>query len=128
MLRVLAKTAQLGFLSLAAYNTVVALWGWKNRTPAAAGPRSRRLRVVVPAHNEEATITAVVEEFRGSPYLDEILVVASKVKAYIKARSGMNTSGSVMDELSDHVRKICDKAIKSAAQHERKTVLDRDVP
>jgi hypothetical protein len=59
---------------------------------------------------------------------DEVLVVASKVKAYIKARSGMNTAGSVMDELSNHVRRVCDKAIKSAAQHERKTVLDRDVP
>ncbi len=59
---------------------------------------------------------------------DEILVVASKVKAYIKARSGMNTSAAVMEELSKHVRRICDKAIKSAAEHERKTVLDRDVP
>jgi TRAP-type C4-dicarboxylate transport system substrate-binding protein len=39
----------------------------------------------------------------------------------------MNTSASVMDELSNQVRRICDKAIKSAARNERKTVLDRDV-
>jgi hypothetical protein len=59
---------------------------------------------------------------------DEVLVVASKVKAYIKARSGMNTSGAVMDALSHHIRALCDKAIRSAIENERKTVLDRDVP
>jgi histone H3/H4 len=40
----------------------------------------------------------------------------------------MNCGDSVADMLSDHVRAICDEAIRSAAQDERKTVLDRDVP
>jgi hypothetical protein len=57
---------------------------------------------------------------------DEILVVVSKVKNYIRARSGMNTSDSVMDTLSGFVRKYSDQAIQSAERNGRKTVLDRD--
>lgn len=58
----------------------------------------------------------------------EMLIVVSKLKKYIKDRSGMNTSDSVADVLSEHVRAICDDAIRAAARAERKTVLDRDVP
>jgi hypothetical protein len=56
----------------------------------------------------------------------EILIVASKLKDYIRARSEMNTSASVMDTLSDFVRQKCDDAIDKARQEGRKTVLDRD--
>ena len=56
----------------------------------------------------------------------EVLVVVSKLKAYIKARSGMNTSDSVSDVLSDRIRKLCDAAIEVAQADGRKTVLDRD--
>ncbi|GAB4525307.1 MAG: hypothetical protein Tsb0020_43340 [Haliangiales bacterium] len=58
----------------------------------------------------------------------DILIVVSKLKKYIRARSGMNTSESVMSVLSDHVRAICDAAIRTAAEDGRKTVLDRDLP
>jgi hypothetical protein len=58
----------------------------------------------------------------------EILIVVSKLKKYIKDRSGFNTSDNIVDILSDHVRAICDDAIRAAARDERKTVLDRDVP
>lgn len=58
----------------------------------------------------------------------DMLIVVSKMKKYIKDRSGMNCSDSVADMLSDHVRAICDEAIRSAGRNERKTVLDRDVP
>lgn len=57
----------------------------------------------------------------------EILVVVSKLKAYIRARSGMNTSDAVAEVLSDHLRQICDLAIDRASADGRKTVLDRDV-
>ncbi|MCB9562361.1 MAG: hypothetical protein H6708_18300 [Kofleriaceae bacterium] len=57
-----------------------------------------------------------------------MLIVVSKLKKYIRERSGMNTSDGVMDVLSDHVRAICDDAIRTAAGDGRKTVLDRDVP
>ncbi|MBA3460101.1 MAG: hypothetical protein H0T46_09090 [Deltaproteobacteria bacterium] len=56
------------------------------------------------------------------------LIVISKLKKYIKDRSGMNCSDAVADMLSDHVRAVCDEAIRAAARDERKTVLDRDVP
>ncbi len=58
----------------------------------------------------------------------EILIVASRLKAYVAARSGMNTSERVLSHLSDIVRRVCDEAIRNAARDERKTVLDRDVP
>jgi hypothetical protein len=58
----------------------------------------------------------------------EVLIVVSKMKKYIKDRSGMNTSDAVAEVLSDHVRAVCDEAIRAAARDERKTVLDRDVP
>ncbi len=58
----------------------------------------------------------------------EILIVMSKLKKYIRDRSGMNTSDAVAEALSDHVRAVCDEAIRNAALDERKTVLDRDVP
>ena len=56
----------------------------------------------------------------------DVLVVVSKLKAYIRARSGMNTSGSVNDALSELVRGLCDDAIQRAAADERKTVMGRD--
>lgn len=56
----------------------------------------------------------------------EVLVIASRLKDYIQARGEMNTSGAVMDVLSDHLRVIADRAIESARAEGRRTVLDRD--
>ena len=56
----------------------------------------------------------------------DILVVVSKLKAYVRARSGMNTSDSVMEVLSDRLRRLCDEGIRSAAANGRKTLMDRD--
>jgi len=58
----------------------------------------------------------------------DILIVVSKLKKYIKDRSGMNCSDAVAEVLSDHVRALCDDSIRAAGRDERKTVLDRDVP
>jgi histone H3/H4 len=62
----------------------------------------------------------------NDPLESEILVVVSKLKAYIRARSEMNTSDSVMETLSDLVRRLCDDAIDKARAAGRKTVMDRD--
>ena len=56
----------------------------------------------------------------------DTLIVSSKLKKYIKARSGMSTSDKVLPALSDRVRSLCDEAIRNAAADGRKTVLDRD--
>jgi histone H3/H4 len=60
------------------------------------------------------------------PVPNDVLIVASKLKNYIRAKSGMNTSGSVIEKLSEIVRRECDKAIEAAKQDGRKTVMDRD--
>lgn len=57
---------------------------------------------------------------------NEILVVASKLKNYIRAKSGMNTSASVLGVLSEKVQRLCDQAIENARADGRKTVKDRD--
>jgi hypothetical protein len=56
----------------------------------------------------------------------DILVVASKVKEYIRVRSGMNTSDRVMELLSRRIRAYVNDAIRRAEQDGRKTLMDRD--
>lgn len=60
--------------------------------------------------------------------MSEVLVVASKVKSYIKEKGDMNTSGAVPEELSKRIALLLDKAIQNAKADGRKTVMDRDVP
>lgn len=92
------------------------------RTAEAAAPRERRIVGVAGAGREPTALPDVDE----ASLPREVLIVASKLKQYIRARSGMNTSDAVMDALSDIVRGACDAAIRRAAQDGRKTVMDRD--
>ena len=62
----------------------------------------------------------------GDDLPKDVLIVVSKLKAYVKARSGMSTSDGAIDVLSDHLRKLCDQAIQHAGTAGRKTVMDRD--
>jgi histone H3/H4 len=57
----------------------------------------------------------------------DILVVASKVKKYVRDKSGMNTSAEILDELSRQVERLCDQAIERAKLDGRKTVKGRDL-
>ena len=59
---------------------------------------------------------------------NEVLVVASKIKTYIKDKGDMKTSATVLQALSDRIRSLCDQAIESARNDGRNTILDRDVP
>jgi hypothetical protein len=68
-----------------------------------------------------------VSDEATKPTDEAVLVVISKVKAYIRAKSGMNTSDGVVPILSERIRQVCDEAIESAKSDGRKTVLDRDV-
>ena len=58
--------------------------------------------------------------------MSDVLVVASKVKKFIKDKSGMSTSASVMQALTSVVERECNKAIEKAKNDKRKTVMDRD--
>ena len=86
------------------------------RPQATSAPRRRQVAAPPPRPQPDGDVPR------------DILIVVTKLKKYIKARSGMNTSDAVMSRLSDHVRYICDQAIENARDAERKTVLDRDVP
>ena len=66
-------------------------------------------------------------EAKGGGAPSEILVVASRLKDYIRERSGFNTSERVLAPLSDIVREAADRAIESARRDGRQTVLDRDL-
>jgi len=56
----------------------------------------------------------------------ETLVIASKVKAFIKEASELKCSAAVIDVLSDKVRDLCEAAIKNAQADGRKTVQEKD--
>ena len=86
-------------------------------SPANSEQRGRR-RIV---RNEPSART-------GNETPGEILIVASRLKEYIRAKAGFNTSDRVLAPLSDLVRRLCDEAIKNASREGRTTVLDRDIP
>jgi hypothetical protein len=87
--------------------------------PAAASSRDERRIVGGPARKAGVELQPA-----GLPR--DVLVVVSKLKTYVRARSGMNTSDAVVDVLSDIVREHCDAAIQKAAADGRKTVMPRD--
>ncbi|MBI2082454.1 MAG: hypothetical protein HYT76_02700 [Deltaproteobacteria bacterium] len=60
--------------------------------------------------------------------MSDLLVVASKIKKYIKEKSQMSTAASTLNVLSEIIKGVCDKAITNAQSDGRKTVMDRDVP
>jgi hypothetical protein len=99
--------------------------------PTMASPRTAEAPRAEPA--KERRIVAVGAPVKVGPVAlqesgvpSDILIVASKLKAYVRARSGMNTSDGVMDVLSDIVRELCDAAVQRAAEDGRKTVMPRD--
>lgn len=59
-------------------------------------------------------------------HMSDTLVIASKVKAFVKKHSEMSTSASVMEALTKIVERECTKAIENAKAAKRKTVMDRD--
>jgi histone H3/H4 len=61
-----------------------------------------------------------------SPKINEILVVASKIKKFVKDNGGYSTSSQCMEQLTVRVENICKKAIENAQKDKRKTVMDRD--
>jgi histone H3/H4 len=61
------------------------------------------------------------------PNIEEVLVVASKIKKLIKEQSDMSTSSQVMEQLTVRVQNQSLRAIESAKKAKRKTVMDRDL-
>ncbi|TPV96955.1 MAG: hypothetical protein B7733_02075 [Myxococcales bacterium FL481] len=96
------------------------------RVPA-EGVRAVRSRDS-PGHEPRQGVRRRVETKRQrDPSLPaDVLIVASKLKAYVRAASDLNTSANVMDVLSDKVRDLCDAAIERARADGRQTLMDRD--
>ncbi|HEU5072767.1 MAG TPA: hypothetical protein VFU02_01310 [Polyangiaceae bacterium] len=88
--------------------------------------RTEEERAAPRAAVEAAPRRRIVGEDDDKDLPREVLVVVSKLKQYIRARSGMNTSDNVTSVLSDHLRRLCVQAIRHAAEDDRKTVMDRD--
>lgn len=87
----------------------------KSPTSSPAAPRKR------------VSVDAPAPLSSGNDVPKDILVVVSKLKKYIKSRSGMNTSDNLMPVLSDRIRQLCDQAIRKAGEDGRRTVMDRDL-
>lgn len=99
-------------------------WAEENRSP--------RKEDYVPSADESAPRRIIVgskpanTEAVGSANEEDILIVASKLKQYIKDKHDMNTSANVMEILSHIVRRHTDQAVAKARGEGRKTVMDRD--
>jgi hypothetical protein len=110
-------------------------WAEERRSPSRAAwareqaeeaAKQRPRGVAAPASAARAPQRRSIPAARPSDVPREVLVVVSKLKSYIHARSGMSTSDAVAERLSEKIRLLCDEAIRRAEQNGRKTVLDRD--
>ena len=94
----------------------------EKKAPASAAAESAQ-----PANRVYATASTAKPQSSSAQQIPrDVLVVASRLKEYILARSEYNTSQAVIDVLSDHLRIVCDRAIDNARAEGRKTVMDRD--
>ncbi len=81
MLGLLARVAQAALLGLVGWNLGTSAWGWPRPRPAPRGDRSRRFRVVVPAHDEEAVVATLLADLAALDYpadLVETWVIADR--------------------------------------------------
>ena len=68
MLRVLLGTVEVLLIVLIGYNLLVAFFGWRNPEPVPVGERKRRLRVLIPAHDEENVIGRLLDDLSSQTY------------------------------------------------------------
>lgn len=93
----------------------------ENTAPQTSGeekPQAERRKIVSQGTTSAPNKTSVAT--------DEVLVVASKMKKYVKSQWGLNTSDNVMQVLSKALRQLCDDAAQNARKAGRKTLMDRD--
>jgi hypothetical protein len=98
---------------------------WERQQSGEAGQR-KTVKADAPRRPSEPTARRRIIGEGKQPGPQEILVVASRFKDYIKAVHGMNTSDRVFEVISEELRRIANKAAGNAKEADRKTVLDRD--
>ena len=104
-------------------------WAEETRAPtreAWQAEQETQLAAEAPVEEKPTRERKIVSKEAAPEVPREVLVVVSKLKAYIRARTGFNTSDAVAEVLSDHLRRLCDLAVDNATVDNRKTVLDRD--
>ncbi len=95
-------------------------------SPAPRAPVARAASVSSSVPEAQRRVVANPNVVATDDLPKDVLVVVSKLKKYIRARSGMNTSEDVLTVLSEQIRQICNRAITHAAEDGRKTVKGRD--
>ncbi len=100
-------------------------WAEEERSPAqsaVANTQQPVRRIVTSPSSSPAAPTS-----SGSSAMDaEILIVASKLKQYVKDKYDLNTSADVMEALSHAVRRLTDRAVEKSKAEGRKTLMGRD--
>ena len=99
-------------------------WAEENRSPRkedyqAVDDSNAPRRILVTNRPTESSAVGEARE-------EDILIVASKLKQYVKEKYDMNTSANVMEALSRIVRRQTDQAVARARSEGRKTLMDRD--
>lgn len=105
-------------------------WAVERRAPTTPEPGVAASAGAAPASEPRGPRRIVVSPppKKPDPVPQEVLIVASRLKDYVRARSGYNTSDRVLEPLSEIVRRVVDQAIENARREGRITILDRDVP
>lgn len=97
-------------------------WAEENRSPRKEDYKPE----LDPSAPRRVIVGSTPKEVAGEANEEDILIVASKLKQYIKDKYDMNTSANVMEMLSKIVRRHTDRAVEKARTEGRKTVMDRD--
>lgn len=98
-------------------------WAEENRSPRKEEIVSENDDSIAPRRILVQTKSSSINQSNDA---HEILIVASKLKQYIKDKYDMNTAANVMEALSRDVRRLTDQAVLKAKSEGRKTVMDRD--
>ncbi len=98
----------------------------EKKAPMSAAAEAPRRILVNPGATSVASSAGAKAPVGKSPMENEVLVVVSKMKQYIKDVSDMNTAEDVNRIISQLIRVHLDRAIENARGDGRKTIMARD--
>lgn len=102
-------------------------WAQEERSPTKDAYQREMASTSMPRAPERRIVTSTTSTNKTSDEnSDDVLIVASKLKQYVKNKHDLNTSAEVMDALSDIVRRATDTAAQNAKRDGRKTLMSRD--
>jgi histone H3/H4 len=93
---------------------------WANELKAPAAPSAPSPSGAAPAERRIVRPTEAAKE------PEEVLIIASRLKDFVREKSDFNTSADVLEALSELVREATVDAIAHARTEGRRTVMARD--